>query len=113
MDGVLNVSNDKGVVGKMAFTNIRIVWFSTLDNASNVSIPHLQVASIRVQKSKYGPALCIETFTTPTTLTYKLGFQVPSEPVSKLKEMAAFVKSLSQAYLEFPIFGVQFEVCCK
>ncbi|KAJ3025133.1 UNVERIFIED_CONTAM: Bardet-Biedl syndrome 5 protein [Siphonaria sp. JEL0065] len=109
IDGVLNVSNDKGIIGRMVISNIRTVWFSTMNDSSNVSIPHLQVANVRVQNSKYGTALCIETYTTPLVTTYRLGFQVPSEPPKKLKEIASLIKDLVGGYLELPIFGIQFE----
>ncbi|KAJ3293719.1 Bardet-Biedl syndrome 5 protein [Rhizoclosmatium sp. JEL0117] len=80
-----------------------------MEDFSNVSIPHLQVLHARVQNSKYGPALCIETYKTPLVLSYKLGFQVPSEPPNKLKQMANFIRDLVVSYFENPIFGVQFE----
>ncbi|KAI9343613.1 hypothetical protein BDR26DRAFT_933138 [Obelidium mucronatum] len=109
LDGVLNVSNDKGIIGRMVFTNIRTVWFSIMSDSSNVSIPHLQVEHIQVQNSKYGKALCITTYQTHILTSYRLGFQVPSEPIGKLKEMALLIKDLIKAYMEAPIFGVQFE----
>ncbi|KAI8615980.1 Bardet-Biedl syndrome 5 protein [Chytriomyces sp. MP71] len=109
IQGVVNVSSDKGVLGRIVFTNIRTVWFSTLTGSSNISLPYLQIASVKVTQSKYGPAIAIETYGTRVTGSYRLGFQIPGEGVGKLKEVASFVQAARKNYMECPVFGVQFE----
>ncbi|KAJ3248332.1 Bardet-Biedl syndrome 5 protein [Chytriomyces hyalinus] len=109
---VLNVSNDQGKVGRMIFTNIRVVWYCTIDNNSNVSIPYLQIASSSVRNSKYGQAMCIETYASSQASSYKFGFQIASSSesdIKRLKDVVALLRAACQSYLEMPIFGVQFE----
>jgi Bardet-Biedl syndrome 5 protein len=42
-------------------TNIRLVWYANLAQNFNVSIPYLQMRTVRVRDSKFGQALVIET----------------------------------------------------
>ncbi|KAJ3240933.1 Bardet-Biedl syndrome 5 protein [Chytriomyces hyalinus] len=111
---VLNVSNDQGKVGRMIFTNIRVVWYCTVDNNANLSIPYLQIAISSVRNSKYGQAMCIETYASSQASSYKFGFQIATSSESdtkRLKDVVALLRAAVQSYLEMPIFGVQFEGC--
>ena len=61
--GVWNLSSEQGNLGTFVVTNIRLVWFANLAQNFNVSIPYLQMKTIRIRDSKFGPALVIETTT--------------------------------------------------
>jgi hypothetical protein len=41
--GVWNLSSDQGNLGSFFITNVRVVWFATLAENFNVSIPYLQM----------------------------------------------------------------------
>lgn len=43
LDGVWNLSGEKGESGSMFVTNIRTVWYSDVDERFNVSLPYNQV----------------------------------------------------------------------
>jgi Bardet-Biedl syndrome 5 protein len=45
----------------MLITNIRIVWYASMNPLYNVSIPYLQLKNARVRDSKFGHALVVET----------------------------------------------------
>lgn len=70
----------QGNLGTFFITSVRVVWHANLAENFNVSIPYLQMASIRVRESKFGPALVIET--TSQSGGYILGFRV--DPKEKL-----------------------------
>lgn len=38
-NGVMNLSSDSGSLGQFVTTNVRIVWFATLTDGFNVSLP--------------------------------------------------------------------------
>ena len=61
IDGVWNLSSDQGNLGTFFITNVRLVWHANLAENFNVTIPYLQMASVRVRTSKFGPALVVET----------------------------------------------------
>jgi len=104
--GVWNLSSDQGNLGTFFVTNVRVVWHANLAENFNVSIPYLQMATIRVRESKFGPALVIET--TPQSGGYILGFRV--DPKEKLLEMQQEIQSLHATYSTSPIFGIDFSV---
>lgn len=41
--GVWNLSSDQGNLGSFFITNVRVVWYATLAENFNVSIPYLQM----------------------------------------------------------------------
>eukprot|EP00906_Rhabdomonas_costata_P019888 RCo028931 len=104
--GVWNLSSDQGNLGTFYITNVRIVWFANLAENFNVSIPYLQVKSVRIRDSKFGPAFVIET--TPQSGGYVLGFRV--DPPEKLQEVYKEVSSLHKIFSVSPIFGIEFAV---
>ena len=61
VNGVWNLSSEQGNLGTFFVTNVRLVWHANLVETFNVSIPYMQIASVRVRKSKFGQALVVET----------------------------------------------------
>eukprot|EP00898_Chlorokybus_atmophyticus_P005142 jgi/Chlat1/5629/Chrsp369S05412 len=104
--GVWNLSSDQGNLGTFVATNVRLVWFANLAENFNVSIPYLQMKSIRIRDSKFGPALVIET--TARSGGYILGFRV--DPQERMHEVFQEVQSLFQVYSVNPTFGVEYAV---
>lgn len=45
--GVWNLSSDQGNLGTFIFTNIRLVWYAQINESFNISLPHMQIASVR------------------------------------------------------------------
>lgn len=45
VNGVWNLSSEAGNLGTFYITNCRVVWFSSMSDAFNVSIPYLQVSA--------------------------------------------------------------------
>ncbi|KAK9814139.1 hypothetical protein WJX72_001188 [[Myrmecia] bisecta] len=104
--GAWNLSNEQGNLGTFFVTNVRLVWHANLAETFNVSIPYMQIASLRMRESKFGPALVIET--SPKSGGYILGFKL--EPKERLEEVHKEMVSLWQVYSAKPIFGVEFSV---
>eukprot|EP01061_Rhynchopus_euleeides_P008394 TRINITY_DN1745_c1_g1_i2.p1 TRINITY_DN1745_c1_g1~~TRINITY_DN1745_c1_g1_i2.p1 ORF type:complete len:344 (+),score=120.36 TRINITY_DN1745_c1_g1_i2:282-1313(+) len=103
--GVWNLSSDQGNLGTFYITNVRVVWFANLAENFNVSIPYLQIKSVRIRDSKFGPAFVIET--SAQSGSYVLGFRV--DPAEKLQEVYKEVSSLHKVYSVCPQFGVEFQ----
>jgi len=61
VNGVWNLSSEQGNLGTFFVTNVRLVWHANLVETFNVSIPYMQIASVRVRESKFGQALVVET----------------------------------------------------
>jgi len=106
VSGVWNLSSDQGNLGTFFITNVRVVWHANLAENFNVSIPYLQIKTVRVRDSKFGTALVIET--SARSGGYILGFRV--DPQDKLQDVFQEIKSLWQVFSSNPIFGVQFSV---
>lgn len=45
----------------MFITNCRVVWYASTNIQYNVSVPYLQMFSVRMRDSKFGQALVVET----------------------------------------------------
>ncbi|KAI5710602.1 hypothetical protein M8J75_010013 [Diaphorina citri] len=60
--GVWNLSSDQGNLGVFMATNIRVVWYADMNESFNISLPYIQIASIRLRESKFGLALVIESY---------------------------------------------------
>ena len=106
LSGVWNLSSDQGNLGTLFVTNIRVVWHANLAENFNVSIPYLQIQSIRLRDSKFGLALVVQTH--PDGGGYILGFRI--DPEAKLKEIHSELKSMYEVYAKNPNFGIHFEV---
>lgn len=110
-EGAWNLSSDQvkanlqGNLGVLIATNIRIVWFASMNTGHNVSIPFLQLRSCRVRDSRFGYALVIET--SVQSGEYILGFRV--DPEERLENVCKTIQALHAAYLASPIFGVLFK----
>lgn len=102
--GVWNLSSDQGNLGIFFFTNVRVVWFAEMANNFNLSLPYLQIKTIRLRDSKFGKALVLETFTRGGG--YILGFRM--DPLSKLEEVHREVVQLHTLFSATPVFGVDF-----
>lgn len=106
VQGVWNLSSEQGNLGTFFITNVRLVWHANLAENFNVSIPYVQMKSVNVRDSKFGPALVVHT--TQRSGGYILGFRV--DPADKLKEIFQEIDSLFQVFSVNPIFGVEFSV---
>mmetsp|Transcript_805 Transcript_805/g.1892 ORF Transcript_805/g.1892 Transcript_805/m.1892 type:complete len:349 (+) Transcript_805:281-1327(+) len=106
VQGVWNLSSEQGNLGTFFITNVRLVWHANLAENFNVSIPYVQMKSVNVRDSKFGPALVVHT--TQRSGGYILGFRV--DPAEKLKEIFKEVDSLFQVFSVNPIFGIEFSV---
>mmetsp|Transcript_25475 Transcript_25475/g.37583 ORF Transcript_25475/g.37583 Transcript_25475/m.37583 type:complete len:345 (-) Transcript_25475:114-1148(-) len=106
VNGVWNLSSDQGNLGSFFLTNVRLVWHANLASNFNVSLPYMQVKSLRIRDSKFGFALVVETFA--RSGGYILGFRI--DPKEKLEEVYKEVLSLHQVFAASPIFGVDFSV---
>ncbi|PAA63444.1 hypothetical protein BOX15_Mlig027626g1, partial [Macrostomum lignano] len=105
VSGVWNLSSDQGNLGAFCISNVRVVWFAVMNEAFNISVPYMQMKSVRIRDSKFGLALVIETMA--QSGGYVLGFRV--DPADKLKEVAQQVQSLFHVYSKEPVFGVEYE----
>ncbi|RKO92786.1 hypothetical protein BDK51DRAFT_27975, partial [Blyttiomyces helicus] len=102
LTGVWNLSTEHGNLGIFFITTVRLVWFAISNEAFNVSIPYLQMNAVKLQNSRFGPALAIDTS------DYRLGFRI--DPAEKLKEVGKQIRKLWKVYGANPIFGVQYVV---
>lgn len=98
-NNIYNLSSDQGNSGSFIFTNIRLIWFSITDEGFNISIPYIQIKSIKKKDSKFGLALVIET--SAISGGYLLGFQADS-----LDILLPELQKLYNNYAENPILGV-------
>lgn len=104
INGVWNLSSDQGNLGTFFLTNVRLVWHANLAENFNVSIPFLQMKTIRVRDSKFGLALVVETM--PQSGAYVLGFRI--DPVELLHQTTQEIQNIHQVYSTNPIFGISY-----
>lgn len=104
--GVWNLSSDQGNLGTFYITNVRLVWHAVMNEAFNVSVPYLQMRSVKLRDSKFGLALVVES--SVQSGGYVLGFRI--DPAEKLQEVVKEIQSLHRVYSSNPILGVEFEV---
>mgnify|MGYP002476722684 FL=1 len=105
--GVWNLSSEQGNLGTLVVTNVRVVWYAKLAENFNVSVPFLQIRSIRVRDSKFGKALVIETSPTQNGAGFVLGFRV--DPAEKLPRIYEEISNLHSLFTAKPVFGVDHE----
>ncbi|XP_012561842.2 Bardet-Biedl syndrome 5 protein homolog isoform X1 [Hydra vulgaris] len=103
--GVWNLSSDQGNLGIFYITNVRLVWHANMNDSFNVSIPYLQMKSIKIRDSKFGLALVLET--SQQSGNYVLGFRL--DPPEKLQETVKEIQNLFKVFSSWPIFGIEFE----
>ena len=105
LEGVWNLSSDQGNLGTLIVTNVRVVWYANMNEHFNISIPYIQIASVKTRDSKFGLALVIES--SQLSGGYVLGFRV--DPADKLGQVAKEIGSIHAVYSEKPIFGVEYD----
>ncbi|XP_063421921.1 Bardet-Biedl syndrome 5 protein homolog isoform X3 [Mytilus trossulus] len=105
VNGVWNLSSDQGNLGTFFITNVRLVWHANINESFNVSIPFLQMKTVKIRDSKFGLALVVES--SQASGGYVLGFRI--DPVEKLQGTVKEIQSLHRVYSSCPIFGVEFE----
>ena len=104
--GVWNLSNERGNLGAFHVTNVRLVWHADAAENFNVSIPYVQMKSVAVRESKFGPCLVVST--TNRSGGYILGFRI--EPVERLQTIFQEIEALFKVFSVNPVFGVEFSV---
>mmetsp|Transcript_8063 Transcript_8063/g.23100 ORF Transcript_8063/g.23100 Transcript_8063/m.23100 type:complete len:371 (-) Transcript_8063:344-1456(-) len=102
VSGIWNLSSEQGNLGTFFISNVRVVWHANLAPNFNVSIPYIQIQSVRARDSKFGQALVIET--TPSSGSYILGFKV--DPPPKMAEVEKEIQALFQVYTTNPNYGI-------
>lgn len=105
VSGVWNLSSDQGNLGTFFITNVRLVWHANINESFNVSIPYLQMKTIKIRDSKFGLALVVES--SSQSGGYVLGFRI--DPTEKLQQVHKEIQSLHKVYSNCPVFGVEFE----
>ncbi|GAV03274.1 hypothetical protein RvY_13722-1 [Ramazzottius varieornatus] len=103
VEGVFNLTSDTGVLGGLFITNVRIVWYSALNDNYNISVPFLAMKTIRANQTKYGAAMVIESFTDGSTCN--LGFRI--DPPEKLQSTLKKIQNLHTLFSKSPIFGLR------
>ena len=86
-------------------SQVRVVWFANMNEHFNISIPYIQIASVKTRDSKFGLALVIES--SQLSGGYVLGFRV--DPADKLSSVAKEISSMHSVYSEKPVFGVEYD----
>ncbi|EFJ53283.1 Bardet-Biedl syndrome 5 [Volvox carteri f. nagariensis] len=104
VQGVYNLSAEQGNLGAFFISNVRVVWYAQMAENFNVSIPYLQIRSVKLRDSKFGQALVIET--SAASGGYVLGFKV--DPKETLDYVYKEISSLWQVYAAHPVFGVEY-----
>jgi len=102
INGVWNLSSDQGNLGTFIITNVRLVWFANMNELFNISLPYLQMVTVKIRDSKFGTVLVIET--TESSGGYLLGFRI--DPEEKLQSSYKEISSLFSVYGNSPMFGV-------
>lgn len=44
--GIWNLSSDQGNLGTLIVTNVRVIWYADINETFNISLPHMQIASV-------------------------------------------------------------------
>lgn len=105
VNGVWNLFSEQGNLGTFFVTNVRLVWHANLVETFNVSIPYMQIASVRVRESKFGQALVVETHS--SSGGYMLGTTPYSSQISTAYHMHAIVGILLNAQVcSMPVCSV-------
>ncbi|KAF6205795.1 hypothetical protein GE061_019969 [Apolygus lucorum] len=104
IEGVWNLSSDQGNLGSFIITNLRLVWFAEMNENFNISLPYLQVASVKIRESRFGPALVVES--KAGSGGYVLGFRI--DPSSKLHSITKELVSMCEIFSANPEYGVEY-----
>ena len=98
-NNVWNISSEQGNVGTYMVTNIRVVWFASVADSFNISLPFVQVKSI-TKKDSPSPTMIIET--SRLSNGYVLGFRSETLPEILNETTSAFRIAIDQ-----PTMGVE------
>ena len=90
--------------GVMYVTNVRVVWHAVPKSNFNVSIPWVQMRTIKVRNSRFGPALVIES--SKNSGGYVLGFKI--DPEDKLTDVLKQLLAFYETYYKKPQLGVEY-----
>ncbi|KAI5745588.1 hypothetical protein M8J76_012478 [Diaphorina citri] len=104
--GVWNLSSDQGNLGVFMATNIRVVWYADMNESFNISLPYIQIASIRLRESKFGLALVIESY--EQSGGYVLGFRI--DPQETMQTVCKELQSYHRIHTTTPEYGVDYVV---
>ena len=104
--GIWNLSGEQGHLGAFQLTNVRLVWYSLMNDVFNMSLPFRQIQMIKTQESKFGSTLIIETCNSSSK--YLLGFRV--DPPSRIKPVVQKIMQQWKLVNLNPIFGVSVQV---
>jgi len=96
--GVWNLSSNRGSLGVLVATPIRLVWHSTTVDMSNASIPWIQVRNLRERKSKYGAVMTVEM--SPRAGGVVIGFKI--DPPDFLPKLVDELRRLHQVFSASP-----------
>ncbi|KAJ3035797.1 Bardet-Biedl syndrome 5 protein [Rhizophlyctis rosea] len=102
-----SLAKQKGTPGTLFITNIRLVWcasgtgYKTVNDVPGISIPWIQMTSVRTQPTSYGPALTLQT--SPYSKSYLLGFRI--DPPERFKSLSRAVKKLWRTHYEKPVWA--------
>ena len=101
--GVWNITSDQGQVGFLYISNIRIAWFANSAESFNVSLPYVQIRTIKKKDSSSQSQVMIEIC--KLYGNYTLTFR--SE---KCDEIFSEISRLFRVYVENPILGLEVSV---
>jgi len=97
---VWNITSDHGNLGTLFITNVRVAWFANVSESFNISLPHIQIKSLKKRDSQ---VLTVET--TRVNGQYALGFRSHN-----LEELFNELMSIFRLAIENPLLGVQVAV---
>lgn len=84
-------------------TDKRIVWVANLNELFNLSLPYIQINSIKIRESKFGLALVLES--SETSGNYVLGFRI--DPADRLQKVYNALTNLFNVHKQKPDYGVE------
>lgn len=96
-----NVASDNIINGNFILTNIRLIFYSTVNDRFNISLPWIQVKNIKVKDSKFGKSVLIETYNPFFGNNFNLKFE---DAENKAKEL----KIMYSKFTDNAIYGVDF-----
>jgi Bardet-Biedl syndrome 5 protein len=97
---VTSLTNDQAVIGALILTNIRILWYSNNIDTFNLSLPWIQIKSIKIKElTKNGKVISVETGKGIVSNNFNFKFSENVETI--LRDIENYYKES----VENPIFG--------
>ncbi|EDQ88616.1 uncharacterized protein MONBRDRAFT_32801 [Monosiga brevicollis MX1] len=106
LEGVSNLSGEKGELGRFIVTNIRFIWYSEQNPLYNVSCPYYTVSHIGGRQSKFGSAVVVKLAGAAGALN--LGFRC--DPPKRMAKLLKMMQRLHRVYHITPLLGIEAEV---